>query len=356
MADDSFQEKTEAPTPKKRSKARSEGQVAVSKEAGAVFILFFALGVFYFAGVKMLLELDIFIRFMLENLAPDELNIERLTNLLLHTIKQILSILIPLFVAVIIAAIVGNIAQFGFLFTFKPLAPKMSKLNPISGMKKFVSLKSLVEVVKSILKVGIIGGVSYVMVKKEIPAFPALIHMGVIDILAYIGITSFKICIYTCLVLIILAALDYAYQKWEFEKKLKMSKQEIKEETKQTQGDPLVKSRIRKAQMEMALRRMMQDVPKADVVITNPTHLAIALKYDIKIMAAPKVVAKGAGIVAERIREIAMENNVPIVEEKPLAQVLYKAVEIGESIPADLYKAVAEVLAYVYRLKGKKKL
>ncbi len=356
MADDSFQEKTEAPTPKKRSKARSEGRVAVSKEAGAVFILLFALGVFYFAGVKMLLDLDNFMRFMLENLAPDKLNIESITNLLLQTLKQILLILIPLFVAVIIAAIVGNIAQFGFLFTFKPLAPKMSKLNPISGMKKFVSLKSLVEVVKSILKVGIIGGVSYVMVKKEIPAFPALIHMGVIDILAYIGITSFKICIYTCLVLIILAALDYAYQKWEFEKNLKMSKQEIKEEAKQTQGDPLVKSRIRKAQMEMALRRMMQDVPKADVVITNPTHLAIALKYDIKIMAAPKVVAKGAGIVAERIREIAMENNVPIVEEKPLAQVLYKVVEIGESIPADLYKAVAEVLAYVYRLKGRKKL
>ncbi len=355
MAEESFQEKTEAASPKKRAKSRSEGQVAVSREVPGVIILFFSMGILFFTGSWMLNGINRYMRFVFENINQTDLQIETVNVLLFQILEQSF-ILIPLFAAVIVAAIVGNIGQFGFLFTLKPLFPKFSKLDPIKGMKKLFSLKSLVELVKMLLKISAVGGVSYVMIKKEIDAFPALIQMSITDILSYIGFISFKVCFYTSLVLLALALLDYAYQKWEFEKNLKMTKQEVKDEAKQTQGDPAIKARIRKAQMEMIMRRMMQDVPDADVIITNPTHFAIAVKYDIKLMAAPKVIAKGAGIIAERIKEIARENGVPLVEQKPLAQALFKAVEIGESIPEDLYRAVAEILAYVYRLKGRNKL
>ena len=190
------------------------------------------------------------------------------------------------------------------------------------------------------------------MVRKEADNFPLLIGMDVWEILVFIGQVSFKICFYTCVVLILLAALDFAFQKWQHTKGLKMTKQEVKDEAKQSEGDPKIKSRIRSAQMEMARRRMMEAIPEAAVIITNPTRLAIALQFDAKKMTAPKVTAKGSGFIAERIREIAKEHNIPIVEEKPLAQTLYKSVEINDLIPVSLYKAVAEILAYVYRLKG----
>jgi len=183
-------------------------------------------------------------------------------------------------------------------------------------------------------------------------AFPALIHQEVGQILRFIAQTSLKVCFFVCLAMLILAVIDYIYQRWQYENDLKMTKQEVKDEQRQTYGDPKVKARIRGVQMEMARRRMMEAVPEADVVITNPTRLAIALKFDAQEMIAPRVLAKGAGFIAHRIREIAEENHIPIVEEKPLAQGLYKMVEIGDYIPAELYRAVAEVLAYVYRLKG----
>jgi len=190
------------------------------------------------------------------------------------------------------------------------------------------------------------------MVREEVDKFPLLIRMEIWEILIFIGQVSFKICFYTCIVLIILAALDFAFQKWQHIKGLKMTKQEVKDEAKQSEGDPKIKSRIRRAQMEMARRRMMEAVPNADVIITNPTRLAIALQFDAKKMTAPMVTAKGSGFIAERIREIAKEHNIPIVEEKPLARILYKSVEIDDMIPVSLYQAVAEILAYVYRLNG----
>jgi flagellar biosynthetic protein FlhB len=210
------------------------------------------------------------------------------------------------------------------------------------------------ELFKSLLKLGIVGGIAFLSIKGEMNNLPFLGEMEVPSIVAYILQAIFKIFIRCAMAMILLVALDYAFQKWEFEKKIKMSKKEIKDEFKTTEGDPLVKSRIRSIQMQMARKRMMQAVPEADVVITNPTSVATALKYDSALMEAPKLLAKGAGKIAERIKELAVQHDIPVVENKELARSLYSLVEIGEQIPPALYQAVAEVLAYVYRLKGNK--
>ncbi|MBL0716891.1 MAG: flagellar biosynthesis protein FlhB [Desulfosarcina sp.] len=352
MGGESDQEKTEQPTSKKLSKARQEGQVAVSKEVPSVLILLFSLCIFFFAGSWMFVRLINCMKELLQNICVVSMGAISLRLLLLHIFKEIITILAPLMTAVVFAGVIGNIAQFGFLFTGKPLTPKFSKMNPVKGMKKLFSLKSYVELVKMLLKTGAVGGVAFMMVKKEAENFPLLIGMDVWEILVFIGQVSFDICFYTCVVLILLAALDFAFQKWQHIKGLKMTKQEVKDEAKQSEGDPKIKSRIRSAQMEMARRRMMDAIPEATVIITNPTRLAIALQFDAKKMTAPRVTAKGSGFIAERIREIAREHNIPIVEEKPLARTLYKSVEIDDLIPVTLYQAVAEILAYVYKLKG----
>jgi flagellar biosynthetic protein FlhB len=272
--------------------------------------------------------------------------------LLLEVLQRVFIILMPLMLFVLVAGITANLLQIGFLFTGEPLVPKLSKLNPIRGIKKLFSLRSLVELVKALFKVLFVGAIAFLLLKGELGNIPSLMQMGVGDILSFIGRVAFKICFYTCLALLILAALDYAYQRWQHEKELKMTKQEVKDELKQREGDPTVKARIKRIQREMSQRRMMEMVPEADVVITNPTTLAIALKYKAEGMIAPKVIAKGAGFIAERIKVIAREKGIPIIENKPLAQTLFKLVGIGDFIPENLYRAVAEILAYVYRLKG----
>jgi flagellar biosynthesis protein FlhB len=229
--------------------------------------------------------------------------------------------------------------------------PKLSKLNPISGMKRLFSTRALVEVAKSILKIAIVGTMAYNMLKKELDVIPSLVFHSVPDILAFMGKGALNLGFYTCLVLIIMATLDLFYQRWQHERDLRMTKQEVKDEHKEKEGDPMVRSRIRAVQREMAMRRMMDAVPDATVVITNPTHLAVVLKFE-RDMPAPQVVAKGAGLIAQRIKDVANEHNIPIIEQKPLARALFKSVEIEQYIPGDLYHAVAEILAYVYRLKG----
>lgn len=347
------QERTEKATPKRRQKSRQRGQVAQSREIPSVLILMTALGFFYFAGSWMFWNINEFIGGIYQDLDILRLNtVSDLSAFSVDIFKKLFSILIPFFVPILIAGFVGNIGQVGFEIHSEPLAPKLSKLNPIAGLKRFVSLKSLVELAKSILKLLIIGGISYGLIKAEMRGFPPLMQQGIGEILLFIAQVAFKILFFVCLALIILALLDYIYQRWQFEQSIKMTKQEVKDERKQSEGDPKVKSRIRKAQLEMAARRMMEAVPEADVVITNPVHLAVALKFEASEMIAPTVIAKGSGHIAERIKEIASEHQVPIVEDKPLAQTLFKMVEIGEFIPVELYRAVAEILAYVYRLRG----
>jgi flagellar biosynthetic protein FlhB len=260
----------------------------------------------------------------------------------------------PLLLTVLVAGLLANFVQVGFLFSAEAIAPKLSKIDPFKGFQRLFSMKSFAELTKNIVKLCIVSYIAYVTVKGELDGLPSLMDRSIGDITVYMGEVSFKIILRTCWVLVVLAVLDYVYQRWEYEKGLKMSRQEIKDEFRQTEGDPLIKARIKRIQREMARKRMMARVPKADVVITNPDHIAVALKYDQSKMFAPIVVAKGAGFLAEKIRELARQNNVPVVENKPLAQVLYKMVKVEEVIPENLYRAVAEILAYVYGLKEKR--
>ncbi len=351
MAGGSTQDKTEQATPKKREDARKKGQIAHSREIPSVMVLLTALMVFYFAGSWMFGRLSEIMIATFHQLFQADFKIETAQALLGDLLGKIFVLLAPLVTGVALAGIFSNVIQTGFLITGEPLSPKLSKLNPINGIKRLFSLRSFVEVVKAILKVIIIGGMAYVMLRGEMDQIPALVQLDIADILSFMGQMALKLGFYTCLVLILLAAIDFVFQQYQHGRDLRMSKQEVKDEHKQREGDPMVRSRIRAIQREMAMQRMMESVPDATVVITNPTHLAIALKFD-RSMQAPMVVAKGAGVIAERIRAIAKENDVPIIEEKPLARTLYKSVEIDQYIPAELYHAVAEILAYVYRLKG----
>jgi flagellar biosynthesis protein FlhB len=351
MADKPFQEKSEPATAKKREDARKKGQVAQSREIPSVFVLLSALTVFYFAGEWMFGGLTDIMRVVFVQIEHWNMGVESTHMLFWSLFRSVIVLLSPLLIAVAIAGVCGNVAQFGFMLTGEKLKPKLSKLNPASGIKRLLSVRSLIELVKSVFKVLIIGGIAYAVMRSEMDQIPAMIELSTYGVFSFIERVALKMGYYTCLVLIILAVLDYVFQRWQNEQDLKMTKQEVRDEHKQREGDPMVRSRIRAAQREMAMRRMMAQVPDATVVITNPTHLAIAIRFD-RSMPAPMVVAKGAGHVAARIREIAEQNKVPLVEQKPLARTLYKDVEIGQYIPADLYQAVAEILAYVYRLKG----
>ncbi len=253
-----------------------------------------------------------------------------------------------------IAAILGNVLQVGFMFSTESIQPKIDKISPSKGFQRLFSVRSIAEMIKGILKICIIAGVAYLVIRKEIVNLIPLADQSIWGMLTYLGRVCFHILLATTVVLVFLAALDYAYQRWEFEKSIRMTKQEIKDEFKNTEGDPMIKARIRRIQREMARKRMMAEVPKATVVVTNPTHLAVAIRYEHATMNAPVVVAKGADIIAEKIREIAKENDIPIVENKPLAQVLYKIVKLNHAVPENLYKAVAEVLAFVYEQKKMK--
>jgi len=352
MPEGKDQEKTEPATPKRRQEAREKGQVAISREIPSVAILLVALGVFSIAGSWMFGRLSTLMRHVFQNAATTErFDIPLVTTILAQMVDQVFIVLLPIMGAALVAGVGAHVAQIGFLFTGKPLAPKLDKLNPIAGMKRFFSLRSLAELVKALVKVIIIGGVAVLVLSSEIDQAPNLVRLDISQILSFVGMVAFKICLYACLVLAVMAALDYAFQRWQHEEKLKMTKQEVKDEARQREGDPKVKARIRSVQIEMARRRMMEAVPGATVVVTNPTHLAVALKFEAAAMVAPQVVAKGAGHVAARIKELAKAHGVPVIEQKPLAQALFKAVEIGDFIPSNLYRAVAEILAYVYRLK-----
>lgn len=270
------------------------------------------------------------------------------------TVFAMLAPWLPVGLSAAVSALIVTVSQVGFVMTPKPLTLKLDRLNPVSGLKKVFSLRSLVELVKGLLKAALLGFVIYYSLMKETPELVSAIRFpleaGVSRLLSKLLNLSFRLAF----LLLVLGIFDYAYQKWEFERSIRMSKQEIKEEYKQMEGDPQIKSKIRQKQRELARSRMMSSVPRADVVITNPTRLAIALEYDREAMDAPVVTAKGSGFLARRIREIAVEWQIPLVENKPLARSLFETVEVGEEVPEELYRAVAEVLAFVYSLGAKK--
>ncbi|MDL2275263.1 flagellar biosynthesis protein FlhB [Desulfosarcina sp. OttesenSCG-928-G10] len=345
------QDKTEQPTSKKLSDAREKGNVPSSREVPSVLILLGGITVLFFGGSWMFGQLGLIMRSMYQQAGTMVLTVENLNLLFWDVSIQSLKVLLPLMLVVVTAGAAGSVLQFGFLMTTGKMTPDLSKLNPVNGLKRMVSLRSFVELIKSLIKLAIVGTVAYIIIRRYVDEIPGLMQLFPGGILAFIGKAAFQISIYAALALFLMAALDFGYTRWQHTQDLKMTKQEVRDEYKQREGDPAVKARIRSIQRELARHRMMEAVPGATVVITNPTHLAIAIRYE-EGMHAPTVVAKGAGLIAEKIKEIAEAHSIPHVENKPLAQTLFKSTEIGDFIPVDLYKAVAEVLAYVYRLKG----
>ena len=352
MAEQSFEEKTETATPKKREEVRKKGEVAKSRELPSVAVLFAGLITLGIFGSYMYTHIQIIMKGAFSLLTLNDLSVSDFMVFAQKMITSFFMVICPLFVAIFITAILSNIMQVGFMLSGELIKPKLSKLDPIKGFGRLFSKQSVMELFKSLSKVVIVGGVAFLTVNSEMQTLPLLGEMEPNTITIYILITVFKLFFWCTLAMIIIAVLDYAFQKWQFEKKIKMTKKEVKDEFKRTEGDPLVKSRIRSIQMQMARKRMMQAVPEADVVITNPTFLALALKYDSHVMNAPKLLAKGSGKIAKRIKKLAEKFDIPLVENKELAQSLYSSVEIGQEIPPSLYEAVAEVLAYIYRLKG----
>jgi flagellar biosynthetic protein FlhB len=260
-------------------------------------------------------------------------------------------ILVPLMGIIFITAALANYAQVGVIFTTEKLVPKYEKIDPIKGIARMFSMQTLFNTLKSIAKITVITWAAYTVIKKNLNGLLPLMDQEPLSIFIFYCKVSFYIFLKAAIIIAFLAVFDWVFQRWEFMKKMRMTKQEMKEEAKTTEGDPHVKGRIRSIQMEMARKRMMADVPNADVIITNPTRLAIAIQYDAASMAAPTIVARGAGVIAHKIKEVGRENNIPLVEDKPLARALYAAADIGDEIPAELFQAVAEILAHVYGLK-----
>lgn len=354
MADESFDDKTEAPTAKRRSESRQKGTVAKSTEINSVLVLLAGLLLLKVFGPWMISQMNSCMTETFKSISNTEMSDAKLAAITVQTLIVMIKVMLPVIGGVLVIGIIANILQIGFLFTLQPLTPNLNKINPITGMGRFLSYRSAVEAVKNIIKLVIIGSVAYWTVMAEFGKIVVLADSSVAAIMAFTADTAFKIVLRVALVLIILAILDYAYQRYEHEKKLKMSKQEIKEERKQMEGDPQVKGRIRSMQREIARRRMMHEVPKATVVVTNPTFIAIALRYEPGEQDAPVAVAKGKRLIAEKIKQLAYENGVPVIENKPLARAMYDKIEVGFPIPSEFFTAVAEIMAYVYRLKNRR--
>ena len=352
MAEQEGQEKTEVPTEKKRRESREEGQVAFSKELSSAALL---------AGIVLTLVatspiiLDA-MRQLMSQIFRDLAQRKELSIDIIFTLSgEILSIIIPAFApfaaVIIFVGIFASVLQVGVLITFKAIAPKFNKISPLTGLKRLFSSQSLADFLKSMAKLIIVGFVGYLTYIDKITELNGLSVSTPESILIYNFTVVAEVAGKIVLALVAIAIFDYFYQRWHHEQQLMMTKQEVKDETKQTEGDPQLKARIRQIQREMSNARMMQEVPKADAVIVNPTHFSVAILYDRDVMTAPEVIAKGADHLALRMRTVARENNVPILERPELARDLYANVEIGDDIPERFYKAIAEILAFVYRLR-----
>ncbi len=349
MAEQTGQERTQPATPRKRQKAREEGQVAKSKEINSVMLLGGALGIFVLFGDTWMHTWTETVRKGLDVFSIVGID-EGWGALGRYWIRSLLVILSPFLILFPLLALAANLPQVGFHITPKALSPKANRISPASGLKRLFSVSGFVETLKSLGKIVLIGWISYATLQPEIHSIPLLCNRPLSGALSYAAAIAFKVTIRVWIALVFLALLDYLFQRWNYERELRMTKQEVKEEMKETEGDPQVKARIRSVQMTQARRRMMQEIPNADVVITNPDHVAVALRYDRLKESAPVVVAKGAGWLCESIKKLAREHSVPVIEKPPLARLLYRQVELGREIPVEVYRIVAEVLSYVYRL------
>lgn len=352
MADSDQDEKTEQATDARREEFRKRGQVAHSKELSSALFFLAASGSIYMISrysAEHIVEIFRY-TFGLDMIAA--VREGNFTEALKMASFKGAVILFPILAGAALIGALSSIVQVGFLSVEDAISPKMEKIDPIAGFKRVFSLRAVVEALKSLIKISFIGLIVYLLLKSEVSKIPYLVGYSLEGMLEYLGFLAVKLFFVIGLTMAGLAGLDYLYQRWDLEKQMMMTKQEVKEEHKQREGDPMIKARIRRIQREMANRRMMEEIPKADVVITNPTHIAVVLKYT-ENLPAPQLIAKGADFMAEKIKEMARENNIPIVENKPLARTIYKTMKLKQVIPKELFVAVAEVLSYVYRLKRK---
>ena len=351
-------EKTEPATAKKLKDARDDGKVTKSKELTAavdLIVLFLVLKIFIsFVGERLVGIFDYVYSSMPDFLKINSTSVSPVaaSQYMADILLQMLLTMLPFLLFGFVITFLVSVVQVGWKVTGKPLKPDLNKFNPINGFKRIISKDSLFELLKSIIKIAVIFWVAYSRVKNHKEELFILYEIPLNQAIALIGSVIIDTGLYISIVYLVIGFADFAYQKHKFNEDMKMTKQEVKDEFKNTEGDPQIKGRQRRKMQETSQRRMMHDVPKADVVITNPTHLAVAVKYDADVNAAPVVLAKGEEYVAQKIKEVARENNIEIVENKPLARMLYHNVDIGAEIPPELYQAVAEVLATIYKARN----
>jgi flagellar biosynthetic protein FlhB len=349
------QEKTEAPTPRRREEERRDGNVAKSQDLNAACLLLAGMILLNYFGGRLMTGIKHVVEVMLAGqLNTHPVRATEMDNLFAFGGYMTLSSMAPFVTGLFIIALLVGIGQVGFLLSGKAVTPQFSRINPISGVKNLVGMRGFVRLLMSLAKVAVIAGVAFYIIAADLPMILSLIEMDVRPAMIGAWHLLFWLGVKLALLLFVLAVLDYAYQRWQREQDMKMTKEQIKQEMKQMDGDPLVKQRRTRVARQLAMQRLGQAVPQADVIVTNPTHYAIALKYDSETMVAPKVIAKGADFMALRIRQLAMINEVPLVERKSLARALYSSVDVGQEIPPQHFAAVAEILAYVYRLSGRR--
>ncbi|MBF0198912.1 MAG: flagellar biosynthesis protein FlhB, partial [Planctomycetes bacterium] len=349
MADND--DKTEDATPKKKEESRQKGQTGKSQDLNGAIIMALTFLFLYQYGYQIVNLHFTAAQHTMGNFANIDINNENIISQVRAAFTYVLGVMAPFLIVVFVAALIANISQIGILITFKTMEPDFNKINPIKGLQQKFSLRTVVMALMNITKTSIIAWVVYKVLSVRWAEILRMTSQDASQNIHLYGKIFFEMAFYLILAMLILALIDFAYQKWQNLQSIKMSKQEVRDEFKNYEGDPKIKQKRRQIQLQMSRQRMMKDVQDADVVITNPTHFSIALKYDDATMRAPMVVAKGADLIALNIREIAKEHKVPIVENKPLARALYNSVEVGDPVPQKLFKAVAEILAYVYNLK-----
>ena len=353
MAEQPAQDRTEEATPKKVEEARERGEAAKSIEVNSAVLLLSTMIFFYFSGEAFMVGVSSTIRDVYQNLTSVNLTPESAPVLARWIVQRGVRIIGPLMLMILVMALLVNYLQVGVIFAPKALVPKWERVNPLAGLKRILSSKGLAELIKGIFKMALTGMIIYVFMSGRVKDYPFLTFMTPLQTLGILAVDIFKIGIYVGIGLLAMALADYIYQRWEYRRKLRMTKQEVKEETKQTEGSPEIRARIRQTMRELSRNRMMRDVAESTVVITNPVHVAIALTYDeASEEAAPTVVAKGQRKLAERIKAVARDNGIPVMEEPPLARALFDSCEVGTEIPYLYYKAVAEILAELYSHRG----
>lgn len=352
---DTDQEKTESPTPRRRQEARQDGNVARSADLSAACILLASILLLDWYGLQLLGGLKVVVEAMLSSAhAANPTRPGDIGALGGFTGRVVFGAVAPMVLGTMAVALLATVAQVGFIVTVKPLQPNIAKLSPLKGLKGLFDARAGMRLLMSLGKVAVIAGIAIISISGDMPRIMMLSELEAMQLFGSACEVVYGLALKLAAGLLILALIDYSFQKWQRERDLKMTKQEVKEELKRMEGDPLVKQRRTRVARQLALQRINHSVPHADVVVTNPTHFAVALQYDSKTMVAPKVVAKGADLIAMRIRQVAISHEIPIIERKELARALFKNVEVGQQIPPQFFSAVAEILAYVYRLSGRK--